>query len=172
MRQAALGHKPTGAAKVLFWLKSSRIKLWQKLPKSLFFKVKKSVAIGMKSKRSGTSRGWLLSKYWNKLAERLRIDGALSASSYCSSRASVSGHIHHANSFHLRKKLALWKWSDSIRNKNNKGHVIDYRNYSYAYFPWWKWNINKKWRDILHCRLIYCRWSSKDSKSLSKMATK
>ena len=48
-------------------------------------------------------------KYWNKLAERLRIDGALSASSYCSSRASVSGHIHHANSFHLRKKLALWK---------------------------------------------------------------
>jgi len=56
-------------------------------------------------------RGKTLSRMQKKLKRRRKAYkyGALSASSYRSSRASISGHIRHADSFHLRKKLALWK---------------------------------------------------------------
>jgi len=56
-------------------------------------------------------RGNTLSHMQKKLKRRTKAYkyGALSTSSYRSSRASICGHIRHADSFCLRKRLALWK---------------------------------------------------------------
>lgn len=56
-------------------------------------------------------RGKTLSRMQKKLRKRKKAFRyhALSASSHRSSRSSISGHLGHADSFCLRKKLALWK---------------------------------------------------------------
>ena len=56
-------------------------------------------------------RGKTLSRMQKKLRKRKKAFRyhALSASSHRSSRSSISGHLGHANSFHLRKKMALWR---------------------------------------------------------------